>query len=106
MKPQSSQSARLFLVRPLPETPRRTRRYASLDLSGLDQTDFADSALRFFLVVCLVASMLVCGRQWSAATTEAVSQPTAASVALAGAPVPSTPDAPAPKVASAVRRIL
>ena len=98
MKTHSAQPTHLFLDRPLPDSPRRTRRYASLDLSGLDQTDFTDSALRAFLVVCLMASMLVCGREWSAA-----SQPNTTPVTVAAANAQPTLHAQAAQVPSAIR---
>ena len=101
MKTPTFQTDRIFRDRHLSDTPRTTRRYASLDLSGLDQTDFTDSVLRVFLVVCLMVSMLVCGREWSAA-----SQSAATPVAVAATGAQPTLHAQAAPVPSAIRCVL
>ena len=77
MKTRSTKSVSLYQDRPLPENPHQARRFASLDLSGLDHTDFADSALRAFLVLCLLGSMLVCGWQLGAPVLTSVNCSTA-----------------------------
>ena len=77
MKQIPSQSERLFLDRPLSETPLAARRVASLDLTGLEQTDYLDILLRAFLTLCLLGSLAVCSHQWSAPSAAAATPATA-----------------------------
>lgn len=74
MKNQLAQTDCLFRDRPLPETPRRTGRSSALHLAGFDRTDYVDSTLRAFLALCLLGSLAVCGREWTAPSVPAVAK--------------------------------
>ena len=63
----SSDSDRLFVDRPM--TSRRaddTGCAAALNLICKDQTDHAETVLRFFLMLCLIASLVLGGLRMSA----------------------------------------
>ena len=77
MKTHSEKSVRLFQDRPLSATPCPAPLYAT----GFDKTDYADSLLRVFLVVSLMASLALCGRELSGPPSRTVVQQTTATVA-------------------------
>ena len=104
MKTTSSKSSRLFQDRPLPETVLPNRRFATLNLRGLDQTDHVDAAMRAFLVLSLLCSMLVCGWQGAVPATGATAQINAPSVGVEAAPQPAA-QCVAQKVQTTVYRL-
>ena len=74
MKTNSENTGTLFLDRPLSETPCPAPLYAT----GFDKTDYADPLLRVFLVVSLMVSLVLCGRELSGPPSKTVVQQTAA----------------------------
>ena len=90
MKHNSSQSERLFLDRPLLETPHAARRAASLDLTDLEQTDYLDIVLRAFLTLCLLGSLAVCSPRWTTPAADTNTQATAQSAPTPGVLVETT----------------
>lgn len=79
-----SQTNLLFVDRPMTDTARNRRAAASRSLFRQDETDYSEVALRVFLVICLLASMVVCGLEMSGASQ---AQPTTSQAILPPAPV-------------------
>ena len=90
MKTQSAQTASLFRDRPLSETPCEARRGSLLYATCFDRADYAESTLRVFLALCLLISLAVCSREWTASVAP-VSKTVVQHVGTPGALVCSTP---------------
>ena len=87
MKTHSEKTSRLFLDRPLSDTPCP----APLYVTGFDKTDYVDPLLRLFLTVSLLASLVLCGRELSNPPSKTVVQQTAIAAPAAACCVATVP---------------
>ena len=63
MKQNVSHTTTLSGNHPLTTTTLPAYRASTLRLFSTEETDFADTTLRFFLMLCLLASLAICGVQ-------------------------------------------
>ena len=62
----ASKNDRLFVDRPVTSQPEETGRISSLRLICQDTTDYTEAAVRLFLTLCILVSLLLCGMRVSA----------------------------------------
>ena len=61
-----SQTDRLFVDRPVSSEPDEASHVSSLRLICQDKTDYTEATIRFFLMLCIPVSLLLCGMRVSA----------------------------------------